>query len=818
MRYQKFQTGADRKKWLRLETTLGTNEETIRADIQSFVKLIFNMSPEEKIEFSQISGVELDNLMEFEIKDQKTLQLVMLRKFIAGISLSIINEALGIDGTTEESIYLRLLKKLHDKDEYPENVFAYSIYRSRGTPNTWLSIHNKYEKARIEQLVDASVPRVINKINFHLSLTRRFVGKFRVGGLVLYLLSKPTTAKVVRGEKKNVEVQGASYTIIALDLDTKRIGVVTGAKREIGIVQHYLMHKAFDEDLAPPRNDIEADGVKLLNDIVNPQAEDLMLLQSFELRKTALHNNPSLRLKTQGIDTLDEALQAIEEYWSGSSIADLRQIEFGVPVGPVGVYKKLGLYTYGDEWRRTYFNTSSRRVTSLLEQQFLDKISKRLGDNDIKSTRFLLQDLDPRFIIDKLLKDKVISTDPAIPEDVEKMVVRLTKAKLISKQENSVKRKCWNCYAQSWDQWSCPNCGRTDMRIVSEAIKIVPNEAQIMREISSSADLKNSYATKYFPAKQRRKHSKPVVSLYNNDKNITTFVMLVSNKKDVEYASELSSEGFGLIAVVDPKADAFSQQLETSGATVISLVDIIMFLVGEASSLDLVRAVTDQEQEMLARIFSNAKDSLRRITNKVSYDEAKFEVDIKNLMNLLVSDVVRLGTEFTGTSVPDGYLKYGQKGKRSKGRSYRLFGWDAKYSRTASYALGGRDVKKQKQYINWLMDKKNQPSKFGVLGIYGIIANFDSPNKMDTALTSIADYRNLKPATRIVLIQDSLVIKICEWLIDNWQVVIENNSLISDEAFAFFRRKSRSKPYTISHESDWDKLKAKFEKALEAKS
>lgn len=183
-------------------------------------------------------------------------------------------------------------------------------------------------------------------------------------------------------------------------------------------------------------------------------------------------------------------------------------------------------------------------------------------------------------------------------------------------------------------------------------------------------------------------------------------------------------------------------------------------------------------------------------------------------MNLLVPDVVRLGTEFTGTSVPDGYLKYGQKGNRSKGRSYRLFGWDAKYSRTASYALGGRDVKKQKQYINWLMDKKNQPSKFGVLGIYGIIANFDSPNKMDTALTSIAEYRNLKPATRIVLIQDSLVIKICEWLIDNWQVVIENNSLISDEAFAFFRRKSRSKLYTISHESDWPKLKIKFEKAL----
>lgn len=101
-----------------------------------------------------------------------------------------------------------------------------------------------------------------------------------------------------------------------------------------------------------------------------------------------------------------------------------------------------------------------------------------------------------------------------------------------------------------------------------------------------------------------------------------------------------------------------------------------------------------------------------------------------------------------------------------------------------------------------------------MLGIYGIIANFDSPNKMDTALSSIAEYRNLKPATRIVLIQDSLVIKICEWLIDNWQVVIENNSLISDEAFAFFRRKSRSKLYTISHESDWPKLKIKFEKAL----
>ncbi len=814
MRYQKYQTQEDKGKWLRLETTLGTNEETIRQDIQSFIRLVLNMTQEEKDEFEEITGVPPGDIVDFKITDQKTLQLVLLRKFIAGIGLSIINEALVSDGLTEERVFLKLCKRLLDKGEYPDDVFAYSIYRSRGTPNTWLSIPNKYVSTTIEKTVDTSVPKIINKVNYHLNLTRRYISKSRVDNLVLYLLSKPTSAKVVRGERKNVEVQGASYTILVLDLDEKRIGVVTGSKREVQIAHYYLIHKAFDEDLAPPRNDVEENGVKLLNQLLKPDQEDLMLLQSLELRKTSLHNNPSLKVRVQGQDTLDEALDTLEAYWTSSSIADVRQIEFGVPAGPVGIYKKLGLYTYGDEWKRTYFNTSSRRVTNLIEQQFLDKISKRLNNNDIKTTRFILQGIDSRFIIDKLLKDKIVSTNPAIPEDAENMVVRLTEKKLIANQEKSAKRKCWNCYAESWNQQECPKCGRSDMRIVSEAIRIQPNEAQIIRQISQHDQIKASYETKYFPSKQRRGHAKPVLSIYDETKNINVFVILVSSRKDMLYANDLSNEGFGVVAIADPKVDSLTQEIERNGATVISLVDIMLLLIGETSSINFATAVDNQEKEMLARIVTNAKYSLGRIKSKRAYDEAQFEVDIKNMMNLLVPDVVRLGTEYTGLSVPDGYLRYGTEGKRGSKRGRRLFGWDAKYSATSTYRLGERDVKKQKKYMDWLMDKNEKPSKFGRLGIYAIVANFDDPKRMDDAITNIAKYKKLPTTTRIVLIEERLLANICDWLLDNWQSVLDNNSLVADQAFKFLRRKSRKQIYTISTADDWEKLKTILEKTI----
>jgi hypothetical protein len=100
------------------------------------------------------------------------------------------------------------------------------------------------------------------------------------------------------------------------------------------------------------------------------------------------------------------------------------------------------------------------------------------------------------------------------------------------------------------------------------------------------------------------------------------------------------------------------------------------------------------------------------------------------------------------------------------------------------------------------------------LGIYGVIANFEDPKRMDTALTSIAEYTKLKKGARIVLIEDMLLVKIGDWLLDNWQQVLENNSLVSDEVFAWFRRSPGVRKYTLSVADDWQRLELKLLKAI----
>lgn len=815
MRYQSHQSSEDKKQWLSLETTLGTNIETIGQDILSFTKLVASMDDLEKAEFTNITGYDAHQIASFQITDQKSLQLVLMRKFIGSISLPVINESLGIDGASEGQIYLRLTRRLIEKGIYPNDVFTYSTYRGRGTPTTWLSIDKKYTETEIKDAIDKHIRKILNKVNYRMPHTRRFIGVANINGLVIYLFSKANAAKVVRAEKKNVEVQGASYSLIILDLSEKKIGIVTGSKREIQLMQTYLMSKVFDEPMSPPRNDVSADGNKMLRDLLKPKEDDGLILQSLEMRTTTLKNGPSLKVKVRGNDNLDEALDTLVDFWGTSSIADMRQVEFAVPTGRVNDYRKIGLYGYGDEWRRLYFNSSTKRITNIIEKQFLERVSQRLGGNDIKSTRFVLEELDSRFIVDKLLRDKTVATNPAIPVEAEEIVVKLTSLKLISKQEPSVKRKCRHCYTQSWDQLACPSCGRDEMSIMSEGIRILPNESQIMKQLALNAGLL-SFDTKYYPSKSRKNHRKSLVGIFDSDKNITVFVVMVSDKKDIEYIEYLSNEGFGVVAVVDPKIVSKTSEIERAGCTPISLTDIMLLLLGETTALDIVNAVTDQEKVMLGRIVSNAKSSVSRIMTKPgNYDETYFEVDVKNIMNLLVPDVVRLGMEFSGTSVPDGYLRYGTKGIRTPGRARRLFGWDAKYSKSGLYSLSASDVSKQKKYIAWLRSKKNQPSKFGQLGIYSVISNFSDYKKMNTALTKVAEYKNLPKSTRIVLIEDLLLSEIGNWLLDNWKQVLENNSLISDEVFAWLRRKPLTgMNYTVSRGSDWPKLKTRLDKII----
>ncbi len=336
MKHQSFQTSKDRKEWLKLETTLGTNSETIEEDIQSFTALVSQMDPLEKKALEQISSIKTSQLQDFKITDQQSLQLVMLRKFMGNIGLPLIIDAVGHAGQSETSLYLDLMEKLLVKDEYPEKVFAYAVCRRRGTPNTWLQIDNQYTANEIKSAIDASIQKIINRLNYLLKYPRRFVLKSEVDDLVIYLLSKPRAAKVYHGEKKNVEVQTASYTLIVVDLHNKKIGVVTKSLREVQAMQSYIIHKTFPGHIAPPRHDVPDDGKKLLRKLLKPDEQDELLLQSLEMRKTSLKNSPSIKLKVTGTDTIDDAVDDVGTFWEGSSVADLKQIEFAMPTGRVG--------------------------------------------------------------------------------------------------------------------------------------------------------------------------------------------------------------------------------------------------------------------------------------------------------------------------------------------------------------------------------------------------------------------------------------------------------------------------------------------------
>ena len=131
----------------------------------------------------------------------------------------------------------------------------------------------------------------------------------------------------------------------------------------------------------------------------------------------------------------------------------------------------------------------------------------------------------------------------------------------------------------------------------------------------------------------------------------------------------------------------------------------------------------------------------------------------------------------------------------------------------SNYRLGAIDVRKQKGYLNWLCSKNNEPYKMGRLGIYAFVSNFDSPNGFETALTNLASWSDFPNQCRLVLIQDTLLVKICEWLLDHWQQVIDNNSLISEVVFKWFRR-STTKPFNKLLLSDWSRLETKLNEVL----
>lgn len=809
MKYQRYLMAEDRKKWLELEVTIGSNDSIISRDMLSVTKFLSQFDPLLKSEFKNISNIEIGEGFSFAITNRNTLQILMLKKFLDSTGLNVIQEARPGIGDSEQQIFIHLLKELIQDSKYPEDIYVYSTYRKRGTPTTWLNISGEYSHEEIATLVKNSILGMIRSCNYKMDTNRKLISKIEINEIHIFLLSKPVTARVQKAEKRNIEISSASYTLIILDVRNTRIGVISGSKQEIQIIQNYMRHKIFKASLAPSRTDQKVNGIEIFQKIIKPENPDLLRLQSIEINNTRLPESPSLKIQTHGNRSLDESLEQLSPYWENSSISDLKQADFAIPTTKENVFKKIGIYTYGDGWKRTYINVSTRSIPTALEEEFLTLIQKRLDGIDIKESRFVLLDLDHEFIVNKLLKEKIISMTPPIPSEVEKVIISLTSAKLIMKQDSSTKRKCWNCFRTSWDSWTCPNCDRQDMRIVSEAIRIAPNEKSIMKGIGELSNFSEQHKLIYFRSKQRDNHKKDLVRVFHQDRNLTTFIVMVENDLDLKYVKNLANESFGIVAILDPKLEARRLELESSGCAAIDLFKVVIHLIDTDTPNPLLPAILEQENRVLERVLSNARKSISSLKAKNNYSEVQFEIDIKNLLQSIVPDVIRLGTELSGKSVPDGYCRYGANGRRSTSQGRRLFGWDAKYSKTAQYSLSARDVIKQKKYIDWMMNPKEDPMLFGKLGTYSIIANFDDPKKMNRAISEVAKYEKLKSGIRIVLIEDMFLVNVCEWLLANWQQVLENNSKIADEVFKWVRRK-QSKPYSISRANDWIRLEAKL--------
>jgi hypothetical protein len=320
----------------------------------------------------------------------------------------------------------------------------------------------------------------------------------------------------------------------------------------------------------------------------------------------------------------------------------------------------------------------------------------------------------------------------------------------------------------------------------------------------------------YVKSRSRKRHTKHLIAITSEPEHATVFITYIASKEDVEFVNVLSAENFGIIAILDPKMSGSKDEIATLGVDAIDLVDVVEHLLdydGEEFP-SLIGKIESQKKLMLTKIMHLAKNSVDNIRNKsLGYTPGSFEVDIKNLMQSMVPDVVRLGTEYSGISVPDGYLRYGLTAY-TRNRRGRVFGWDAKYSIDSNYRLGSADIKKQTSYINWLNNPSEPAQQFGQLGIYAIISNFSRRDQFDTALSALANLKDLPKNCRIVLIEDLVLAEIASWSLTNWEQVLINNGQIAKTVFSFIRRSS-SKPYTVTSSKDWPRLRDRLAKIVD---
>lgn len=809
MRYAGYLLSGEKNKWLNIEVTLGPDEVWIDDKVRPFSNFLKSFDLAEKARFQGFSGLTDTDFDNFTINNRSTLLALMLKLFVDRIGLHMIKEAEPLIGNDVKNIYINLAERLYTNDEYPIKIYTHAIYRQRGTPKTWLTLGADADVDDVAQQLDSKIKRIVTYVNHNMKADRRFRSSSEIDGQLIFMLTKYTGPRAGLGLIKNVEIASASHTLIVFNKRTMQLGVVSGSHKEIGHIHYYLRYKLFRNQLAPRRNEIMTSGNEIVHGLIEqPIPNDGLILKSLEVRNANLPDSPNLKISSHNNDSVIKSVMQLEDAWKDKQLSDMKNVEYYF------MQRSISLYSRYDIWDRIVVNTRSTNIPNSIEDAFLERIKARLSGIDIKTTRLIQAPYTHRYILNKLLGQKTIPVDPAIPKEAEETLLLLLKKKIVSNPRSTVKRQCFQCFSPpSWHGMDCEVCGANDMRIVGEFMSLDIIEKELMKLLDKSLEGKIGRMVSYTKKRQRSNYKKHLIAVNSDLKRSTAFIVYVGSKEDIDFIDDLSSEGFGIVAIIDPKMKTAEDVLDTMGVDSIDLVTAVEFLLyTEENEINpLVPALESQQEQVLQRFLRRARDSVRQVLAKpIGYQPSTFEVDLKNLMQALVPDVVRLGTEHSGQKVPDGYLRYGLQAY-TMNRKGRLFGWDAKYSSNAGYQLDATDLRKQQGYIKWLMDKKGTPYQFGNLGIYAIISNFSRRDQFDTVLTRLSTYQRITgKGIRIALVEDQFIAKVLEWSLANWEQVLINNSEISRTVFTFMRRK-QSTAYTISSIEDWPSLKSKLD-------
>ena len=170
MKYaSKYLRDGEQKKWLNLATSIGSNDQWVARECREFAKFInTGLDEVQRTEFAAITGITVPVDLEYPIDSKAKLQALLLKHFVDGISLSMIKEARpGIGGEVTQ-IYLVLAAELFADGRYPDDIYAHTAYRRRGTPATWLTVSAEFSAQQIEEALRDKIGSIIGSLNYYL--------------------------------------------------------------------------------------------------------------------------------------------------------------------------------------------------------------------------------------------------------------------------------------------------------------------------------------------------------------------------------------------------------------------------------------------------------------------------------------------------------------------------------------------------------------------------------------------------------------------------------------------------------------------------